>query len=81
MIIYDLNLEMQNIIFEILKCFYFLSDESNCKDILMKYISEVLNNLSQFKKQSDFESLSDSREFGYYLLLNEKNFNSLDTLI
>ena len=81
MIIYDTNFEMQNILFEMLKYFYFLCDENNSKDILMKYISEVLNNLSQFKKQSDFENSSNSREFGYYLLLNEKNFKSLDNSI
>ena len=81
MIIYDTNFEMQNILFKILKYFYFLCDENNSKDILMKYISEVLNNLSLFKKQSEYENSSNSREFGYYLLLNEKNFKSLDNSI
>jgi hypothetical protein len=68
---------MQNIIFEILKYFYFLCDEIEQKNILMKYIPEVLNTLSQFRKQSEYQLSSESREFGYYLLLNENNFNSL----
>ena len=81
MIIYDTNFEMQNILFEMLKYFYFLCDENDSKNILMKYISEVLNNLSQFKKQSEYENSSNSREFGYYLLLHENNFKSLDNSI
>ena len=64
-----------------LKYFYFLCDENDSKNILMKYISEVLNNLSQFKKQSEYENSSNSREFGYYLLLHENNFKSLDNSI
>ena len=77
MIIYDTNFEMQNIIYEILKYFYFICDETSQKNILMKYISEVLNTLSQFRKQSEYQLSSDSREFGYYLLLHENNFDSL----
>jgi hypothetical protein len=68
---------MQNIIYEILKYFYFICDETSQKNILMKYISEVLNTLSQFRKQSEYQLSSDSREFGYYLLLHENNFDSL----
>ena len=67
MIIYDTNFEMQNIIYEILKYFYFICSETEQKNILMKYISEVLNTLSQFRKQSEYQLSSDSREFGYYL--------------
>ena len=80
MIIYDTNFEMQNIIYEILKIlkyFYFICGETEQKNILMKYISEVLNTLSQFRKQSEYQLSSDSREFGYYLLLHENNFDSL----
>ena len=78
MIIYDTNFEIQYLLFQILKYLYFLCKEIDSKNMIVNYISEVLINLSLFKKQSEYETCLDSREFGYYLLLHEKNFKFID---
>ena len=79
MIIYDTNFEIQYIIFKMLKYLYFLCKENDSKNIIMNYISEVLINLSLFKNQSEYDKLLSSREFGYYLLLHEKDFKTLNS--
>ena len=79
MIIYDTNFDIQYIIFKMLKCLYFLCKEKDSKNIIMNYISEVLINLSLFKNQSEYDKLLSSREFGYYLLLHEKDFKTLNS--
>ena len=78
MIIYDTNFEIQYITFKILKYLYFLCKEIDIKNTIINFLSEVLINLSLFKNQSEYEEITDSREFGYYLLLHEKNFKSID---
>ena len=80
-IINDMNFEIQYIIFEMLKYFYFICDDVDSRNILSKYISEVLNNLSQFKKQTEYDKALYSREFGYYLMLHEDKFKSLSNSI
>ena len=76
MIIYDTNFEIQLIIFNLIKYLYFIckNKNENIKSKFSKYIPEILNNLSLFKKQDEFNKSSESREFGYYLLLKDKNF-------
>ena len=78
MIIYDTNFEIQYITFKILKYLYFLCQEIDIKNTIINFLSEVLINLSLFKNQTEYEEIIDSREFGYYLLLHEKNFKSID---
>lgn len=78
MIIYDTNFEIQYITFKILKYLYFLCKEIDIKNTIINFLSEILINLSLFKNQSEYEEITDSREFGYYLLLHEKNFKSID---
>ena len=48
------------------------------KNLYIKYISEVLTNLSQFKNQTEYDKSLISREFGYFLLLHETNFKSFN---
>ena len=78
MIIYDTNFEIQYTTFKMLKYLYFLCKESDIKNTVLNFLSEVLINLSLFKNQAEYEEITDSREFGYYLLLHEKNFKSID---
>ena len=78
MLILDTNFEIQYIMFEMLKYLYFLCKENASKDVLLKYISEILINLSLFNKQSEYEKSKSSREFGFYLLIHEKNFKFID---
>ena len=78
MIIYDTNFEIQYTTFKMLKYLYFLCEESDIKNTILNFLSEVLINLSLFKNQTEYEEITDSREFGYYLLLHEKNFKSID---
>ena len=77
-IIYDMNFDIQYIIFEMLKYLYFLCDDIDSKNLYIKYISEVLTILSQFKNQSEYDKSLISREFGYFLLLHETNFKSFN---
>ena len=77
-IIYDMNFDIQYIIFEMLKYLYFLCDDIDSKNLYIKYISEVLTNLSQFKNQTEYDKSLISREFGYFLLLHETNFKSFN---
>ena len=79
MIIFDTNFEIQFIIFEMLKYLYFLCKETGSINEILKYISEVLTNLSLFEKQSEYEKIKKSKEFGYFLLLHENNFKSIDS--
>ena len=74
--IYDTNFDLQLIIFKLLKYLYFILKDKNEneKNKLIKYIPEVLNNLSYFKKEEEFEEALESREFGYYLLLKDSLF-------
>jgi len=74
--IYDTNFDLQLIIFKLLKYLYFILKDKNEneKNKLIKYIPEVLNNLSYFKKEEEFEAALESREFGYYLLLKDSLF-------
>ncbi len=76
MIIYDTNFEIQFIIFKLIKHLYFICQNENedIKNKLNYYISEVLNNLSSFKKQDEFNLALESREFGYYILLKDQKF-------
>ena len=76
MIIYDTNFEIQFIIFKLIKHLYFICQNENedIKNKLNNYISEVLNNLSSFKKQDEFNLALESREFGYYILLKDQKF-------
>ena len=77
MIIYDTNFDIQFIIFKLLKYLYFMCQNNtndNIKNKFINYIPEILNNLSFFKKQEEFDKASESREFGYYLLLKEPQF-------
>ena len=75
-IIYDTNFDLQLIIFKLLKYLYFILKDKNEKDKnkLITYIPEVLNNLSYFKKEEEFDMALESREFGYYLLLKDSYF-------
>ena len=75
-IIYDTNFDLQLIIFKLLKYLYFILKDKNEneKNKLITYIPEVLNNLSYFKKEEEFEEALESREFGYYLLLKDSYF-------
>ena len=75
-IIYDTNFDLQLIIFKLLKYLYFILKDKNEneKNKLITYIPEVLNNLSYFKKEEEFEAALGSREFGYYLLLKDSYF-------
>ena len=75
-IIYDTNFDLQLIIFKLLKYLYFILKDKNEneKNKLITYIPEVLNNLSYFKKEEEFEAALESREFGYYLLLKDSYF-------
>ena len=79
MIIYDTNFEIQYIIYEMLKYLYFLCDDEDSKNIFIQYIPEILNNLSLFKKEDEYNKSLNSREFGYYLLLNDIKFKQLIT--
>ena len=74
--IYDTNFDLQLIIFKLLKYLYFILNDKNEneKNKLINYIPEVLNNLSYFKKEEEFEAALESREFGYYLLLKDSYF-------
>ena len=74
--IYDTNFDLQLIIFKLLKHLYFILKDisENEKNKLINYIPEVLNNLSYFKKEEEFEAALESREFAYYLLLNDSHF-------
>ena len=76
MIIYDTNFEIQFIIFKLIKHLYFIcqNESEDIKNKLNNYISEVLNNLSSFKKQDEFNLALESREFGYYILLKDQKF-------
>ena len=76
MIKYDTNFEIQFIIFKILKYLYFICENKTEKDKnkFINYIPEILDNLSFFKKQDEFNISSESREFGYYLLLKDSKF-------
>ena len=75
-IIYDTNFDLQLIIFKLLKYLYFILKDTNEeeKNKLITYIPEVLNNLSYFKKEEEFDMALESREFGYYLLLKDSHF-------
>ena len=75
-IIYDTNFDLQLIIFKLLKYLYFILKDTNEeeKNKLITYIPEVLNNLSYFKKEEEFDMALESREFGYYLLLKDSYF-------
>ena len=76
MIIYDTNFDIQLIIFKLLKFLYFICENTNenTKNKFIHYIPDILNNLSFFKKQDEFDIASESREFGYYLLLKDPKF-------
>ena len=73
MIAYDTNFDIQFIIFKLLKYLYFIC-ENKSENKFTKYIPEILNNLSFFKKQEEFNKALESREFGYFLLLKEPKF-------
>ena len=62
-----------------LKYLYFLCDDEDSKNIFIQYIPEILNNLSLFKKEDEYNKSLNSREFGYYLLLNDIKFKQLIT--
>ena len=81
MIIYDTNFDIQFIIFKLLKYLYFISENKTekTKNKFIKYIPEILNNLSFFKKQEEFDKALESREFGYYLLLKDYQFKYVIT--
>ena len=75
-IIYDTNFDLQLIIFKLLKYLYFILKDKNEneKNKLITYIPDVLNNLSYFKKEEEFEAALESRELGYYLLIKDSYF-------
>ena len=79
MIIYDTNFDIQFIIFKLLKYLYFICENKNedIKNKFINYIPEILNNLSFFKKQDEFNLASEAREFGYYLLLKDSKFKCI----
>ena len=81
MIIYDTNFDIQFIIFKLLKYLYFISENKTekIKNKFIKYKPEILNNLSFFKKQEEFDKALESREFGYYLLLKDSQFKYVIT--
>ena len=64
MIIYDTNFDIQFIIFKLLKYLYFIcrnDGDDDDKNKFIKYIPEILNNLSFYKNKKEFDKASQSR--------------------
>ena len=73
--ILDLNFEVQYILYNILKNLYFIYPDE--RESFSKYIPTVLNNLCSFKSKEYWNRTLSSRQFGYYLLVNDKELNPL----
>jgi hypothetical protein len=69
MIIFDINFEIQFLIYLMLKNLYFIYPRY--RKYFINYIPTVLKNISDFNEPYEWNKSLECREFGYYLLSND----------
>ena len=80
MIIFDINFEIQFLIYLMLKNLYFIYPRY--RKYFINYIPTVLKNISDFNEPNEWNKSLECREFGYYLISNDNTLqDKIKTMI